>query len=59
MSPYEEIMKSLDEFKKRENKLLLQKKMIEDELKEIQKQKIILAVIICGGDPKYIEEIKE
>ena len=57
MTPYEEIMKSLDEFKKKENKLLIQKKRIEIELEEIQKQKMILSIIISGGNPKYVEEV--
>ena len=57
MNPYEETMQTIKEFKKRENKLLLEKKRIEIELDKIQKQKMILAIIISGGDPKYVEEV--
>ena len=56
MTPYEEIMASLNAYKKRENKLKLQRKRIDKELDKIHKQKIVLAIIISGGDPKYIEE---
>lgn len=57
MTPYEETMNAIQVFKKRENKLLLQKKRIELELEKIQKQKMILAIIISGGNPKYVEEV--
>lgn len=57
MTPYEECMQAIIEFKKKENKLLLQKKRIELELKEIQLQKMELAIIISGGNPKYIERV--
>jgi len=57
MTPYEECMQAIIEFKKKENKLLLQKKRIELELKEIQLQKIELAIIISGGNPEYIERV--
>ena len=57
MTSYEECMQAIIDFKKRENKLLLQKKRIELELKEIQLQKMELAIIISGGNPKYIERV--
>ena len=57
MTPYEECMQAIIEFKKKENKLLLQKKRIELELKEIQLQKIELAIIISGGNLEYIERV--
>lgn len=57
MTPYEETMNAIREFKKKENKLKLEKKRIEIELEEIQKQKMILAIIISGGNPKYVEEV--
>lgn len=57
MTPYEECMQAIIEFKKRENKLLLQKKRIELELKEIELQKMELAIIISGGNSKYIQEV--
>lgn len=57
MPPYEETMNSIREFKKRENKLKLQKKRIDIELDKIHKQKIVLAVILSGGNPKYVEEV--
>lgn len=53
---YDKIMESLHAFKARENNLKIKKRIIEKELDKIQKQKIILAVIISGGDPKYVEE---
>ena len=59
MTPYEETMNAIREFKKRENKLKIQKKRIEIELEEIQKQKMIIAIIISGGNPKYVEEVLE
>ena len=57
MTPYEETMNSIREFKKKENKLKLEKKRIELELEKIQHQKLILAIIISGGNPKYVEEV--
>ena len=57
MTPYEETKNSIREFKKKENKLKLQKKRIELELEKIEHQKMILAIIISGGNPKYAEEI--
>lgn len=57
MTPYEETMNAIREFKKRENKLKIQKKRIELELERIQYEKMILAIIISGDDPKYVEEL--
>lgn len=57
MTPYEETMNAIREFNKRENKLKLQRKRIDIELDKIQKQKIVLAIIISGGNPKYVEEV--
>ena len=57
MTPYEEAMDSIREFKKKENKLKIQKERIELELERIQYQKMILAIIISGGNPKYVEEL--
>ena len=55
--PFDEIMKSLDAYKKYENKLRAERKRIDDELERIAKQKIILAIMLSGGDPKYVEEV--